>query len=408
MDSAPGNAPAEFSEAWTIIRDSTGLDPSVKCLLGASLHGAKTDSINVEFSESFMDKCIVENYHGFSDSSIASSGTAFVIGHEVGHLTVHPGKFSDWNEEAKSYPCSPGQQGMWSNVLSDIIVNYHVTRCYNFSSGKPADVSTLSPKQQKIVKALAQGRRWEILNRECGAGGRKSNLVRHADLLASGALTDNRYNGGKYTNHEPGNEYAPTRATPIYETRQGHGRGIQYYPPVSYACAKSLPDNYRKVRASDTVNSFICGTTNKSFSWQDTGGTSPWGGSISSGASLSPGDYIVQEARSYDGKSNYSEPWPAYEYKINGNWYPAQYFVDLCPDCGEPATGSWMRAFFPIAQPKHVADHNFLYRMLLIQEFAANYAEDGFGGNTGQKAVDDWFSIVGWALHVAYMEKPPV
>ena len=136
MDSAPGNAPTEFSEAWKIIRDSTGLDPSVKCLLGASLHGAKTDSINVEFSESFMDKCIVENYHGFSDSSIASSGTAFVIGHEVGHLTVHPGKFSDWNQEAKSYPCAPGQQGMWSNVLSDIIVNYHVTRCYNFGGGK--------------------------------------------------------------------------------------------------------------------------------------------------------------------------------------------------------------------------------------------------------------------------------
>ena len=45
--------------------------------------------------------------------------------------------------------------------------------------------------------------------------------------------------------------------------------------------------------------------------------------------------------------------------------------------------------------------------MLLVQEFAANYAEDGFNGNTGQQAVDDWFSIVGWAMHVAYMEKPP-
>jgi hypothetical protein len=66
-----------------------------------------------------------------------------------------------------------------------------------------------------------------------------------------------------------------------------------------------------------------------------------------------------------------------------------------------------MRAFHPNDQPKAVSDHNFLYRMLLVQEFAANYAEDGFNGDTGQQAVDGWFSIVGWALHVAYMEKPP-
>ena len=406
MDSAVGNAPPEFSEAWSVIRNSTGLDASVKCLLGASLHGAKTDSVNVEFSESFIDKCIPENYHGFADPTIASSGTAFVIGHEVGHLTVHPGKFSDWGEEMKTYPCSPGQQGMWSNVLSDIIVNYHITRAYNWIGGKPPENPT--PRQQKILLALAQGRRWEILNRECGARGREDNINRHADLLVSGALTDNRYNGGKYTNHESGNEYQPTRSTPIYETRQGHGRGIQYYPPLSYACSQSLPENYRKVENKEPVYSRICGTTNKSFSWMDNLTQSPWGGSVTSGPYLSPGTHVVTDVKSYDGRINYSEPWPAYEYKINGNWYPAQYFHEKCPDCGSDCAGSWITAFRPRPQDKPTADHNFLYRMLLVQEFAANYAEDGYAGLMGDAAANQWFKDVGWAMHVAYQEIPPI
>ena len=57
-DSAIQQANSEFSEAWTFLKAASGVPSSVKCFLGNSYKWAKTDSKNVEFSDSWMQKCI--------------------------------------------------------------------------------------------------------------------------------------------------------------------------------------------------------------------------------------------------------------------------------------------------------------------------------------------------------------
>ena len=194
-DDAVQQANDEFAEAWAFLKQATAIPGSVKCFLGNSFKGAKTDSKNVEFSDSFMQKCISENYHGYPADHIARiAGTTFVIGHEIGHLTTHPGRGCDWQKEVKSYPCSPSQQGMWSNVLSDIVVNFNVTRSLNWKRVPDKKLEGL------YRKAMAEGRMWEVLTRQCGVGkNRDEHLTRHNDLRVRGKIVDNRWAppGGK-------------------------------------------------------------------------------------------------------------------------------------------------------------------------------------------------------------------
>ena len=96
------------------MRQATGIPSSVKCFLGNSFKG-KTDSKNVEFSDSFMQKCVAANFHGYPADHIARiAGTVFVIGHEI-ILLFTPAE-GVIGKEVKSYPCAPSQQGIWSNV----------------------------------------------------------------------------------------------------------------------------------------------------------------------------------------------------------------------------------------------------------------------------------------------------
>ncbi len=57
-DNAIQQANDEFADAWDFLKRATGIPSSVKCFLGNSFKGAKTDSKNVEYSDSFMQKCI--------------------------------------------------------------------------------------------------------------------------------------------------------------------------------------------------------------------------------------------------------------------------------------------------------------------------------------------------------------
>lgn len=405
-DNAIQQANDEFADAWAFLRQATGIPSSVKCFLGNSFKGAKTDSKNVEFSDSFMQKCIAANFHGYPADHIARiAGTVFVIGHEIGHLTVHPGRGCDWQKEVKSYPCAPSQQGMWSNVLSDIVVNYNVTRCLDWK--RIPDKNT----EAMYRKAMNEGRMWEVLTRQCGSGpNRDEHLTRHADLRVRGKLVDNRWAppGGK-----PGEldgldpvTGKPTTLTPLYQTVQGHGLGTQFYPPIGFSLGSGLdPNKWAKVRLSKSITAWQDSNTQEIYCYPNSS-ASPLGGTGNKLGSLSPGDYVVEDVVHYGGAVNSTEPAPPRYYKINGQLYPAQYFDSLCPDCGLVITNQFINAYqpsdFPEGSPGR--DHNFMYRMLLTQEFAGNAATRGYGTLKGKDAAAAWIADIAYPNHVAYKE----
>jgi len=397
----------EFADAWAFLKAATGIPSSVKCFLGNSFKGAKTDSKNVEFSDSFMQKCISENYHGYPADHIARiAGTTFVIGHEIGHLTTHPGRNADWQKEVKSYPCSPSQRGMWSNVLSDIVVNFNVTRNLNWKR-------VPDPKLEALYrKAMGEGRMWEVLTRQCGVGeSRAEHLTRHNDLRVRGKIVDNRWAppGGKPGVLEGLDKVTgkPTTLTPLYQTVQGNGLGTQFYPPIGFCLASGLDANkWAKVRLSKTITAYQDSNTNEIYCWPNTS-ASPMGGSGTKLGSLSPGDYVVEAVVHYGGKINTKDPAPPRYYKIKGKLYPVQYFDSLCPDCGLVITNQFISAYQPstnIPAGHPARDHNFMYRMLLTQEFAANAATYGYGSLTGKDAARQWITDIAYPNHVAYKE----
>ena len=398
-DNAVSNANDEFVEAWTFLKETTKLPGSVKCLLGPSFKGAKTDSRNIEFSDSFMQKCISANYHGFPTDHIARiGGTTFVIGHEIGHLTTHPGRGCDWMKERASYPCAPGQKPMWSNVLSDIVVNFHVCRQLNWKG------VTNKLHEAKYRKAMSEGRLWDIVNRDC------SDLNRHADLLARTKVKDNRYQPagmqlGDYDGGDPADAKIPTVNTPYFQTVQGHGRGEQFYPPIAWCLANGLKGKWVKVELQeDTLSSFQCKDTGEIYSWPSSPISPITGNKATKIGSVNRGHHEVEKVIHFDGSVNSTVPKIPKYYQIQGKLYPAQYFRGLCPDCEGDACSSWIAATQPRPEGVGQRDHNFLYRMLLTQEFAANAATDGFSGKKGKEAAKEWFKQSAYQLHVAFQQ----
>ena len=412
-DDAIQQANSEFSDAWAFLKTATGVPSSVKCLLGNSYKGAKTDSKNVEFSDSWMQKCIKGNYHGYPEGHIAQiAGTTFVIGHELGHLTTHPGRGCDWRKEIDSYPCAPSQKGDWSNVLSDIIVNFNVTRGLNWKRVPDA-------KKEKLYRdAMAEGRLWEVLTRECGAGSKRTeHLTRHNDLRVRGKLPDNRWAppGGQPGELDGLDKVTgkPTTLTPLYQTVQGHGLGSQFYPPIGFTLGMGLdPNKWAKVRNKRSLIARQCDQSGEIYCWPDSG-SSPWGGTGRTIGSLPAGDHIVEEVVHYGGKVNTTDPDMPRYYKIKGTLYPVQYFDSLCPDCGLVITNQFVGAYqqpvyadtgTPIPPGDSAREHGFMYRILITQEFAANAATRGYAGKTGKDAATQWIADISYPNHVAYME----
>ena len=412
-DDAIQQANSEFSEAWAFLKAASGVPSSVKCLLGNSYKGAKTDSKNVEFSDSWMQKCIGANYHGYTPGHIAEiSGTVFVIAHELGHLSTHPGRGCDWRKEIDSYPCAPTQKGDWSNVLSDIVVNFNITRALNWKR-------VPDPKKEKLYRdALDEGRLWEVLTRQCGVGATRSeHLTRHNDLRVRGKLVDNRWAppGGKPGELEGLDKVTgkPTTNTPLYQTVQGHGLGTQFYPPIGYCLGKGLdPNQWAKVRNKRTLTARQCDKSGEIYCWPTTS-ASPWGGTGNTLGTLSAGDHIVEEVVHYGGKTNTIDPDMPRYYKIKGALYPVQYFDSLCPDCGLVITNQFVGAYqqpvyfntgTPIPPGDPAREHGFLYRILITQEFASNAATRGYGNLKGKDAAIAWIADIAYPNHVAYME----
>ena len=389
------------------LKAATGIPSSVKCYLGNSFKGAKTDSKNVEFSDTFMQKCISGNYHGYPDDHIARiAGTVFVIGHEIGHLTTHPGRGCDWQKEVKSYPCSPSQRGMWSNVLSDIVVNFNVTRSLNWKRVPNQKLEAL------YRKAMAEGRMWEVLTRQCGVGpNRDEHLTRHNDLRVRGQIVDNRWAppGGKPGELEGLDTVTgkPTTATPLYQTMQGNGLGTQFYPPIGFALGSGLdPNKWAKVRVKKSITAYQDSNTKEIYCFPNST-ASPMGGTGNRLGTLTPGDYVVEKVTHYGGQVNATDATLPRYYKIKGVNYPVQYFDSLCPDCGLVITNQFVGAYQPstnIPAGHPARDHNFMYRMLLTQEFAGNAATNGYGTLKGKEAARQWIADISYPNHVAYKE----
>ena len=135
--------------------------------------------------------------------------------------------------------------------------------------------------------------------------------------------------------------------------------------------------------------------------------TSPMGGTGTKLGTLNPGDYVVEEVIHYGGKTNTTDPDPPRYYKIKGQLYPVQYFDSLCPDCGLVITNQFVGAYQPstnVPAGHPARDHNFMYRMLLTQEFAGNAATNGYGNLKGIDAARQWIADISYPNHVAYKE----
>ena len=64
--------------------------------------------------------------------------------------------------------------------------------------------------------------------------------------------------------------------------------------------------------------------------------------------------------------------------------------------------GAYIPSDYPAGHPGR--DHNFMYRILLTQEFAANAATKGYGSINGVEAAHRWIKDISYPNHVAYKE----
>lgn len=298
-----GNVPQNMWDAFKLLQNIYK-EPLVPMNLGVEEHGAYTDMNSITVGVDNMKKTIMENYHEVPDEYKAGS-SYFTVGHEFGHITTHPGKDSDyWMNGANNFSIESGNRQKWLNVLSDIMVNWSVMTGSNIRETNVGD---------KITEDLRYGFRAGF-NNACTSD---EGLLKHRKLLKENKLVDNRFkplgkNRGEYTNADPSNPMKPTVNTPLFERFQGHGRGPQYYPAISYATKKNLNSKYRKVEITKSVNG------------------------VSKGSK-----HTVKETISFDGRKN-AEYEPIHYYVLeNGKQINARYAIPLCPDCGSRAGANW-------------------------------------------------------------------
>ena len=118
-------------ELLTNLRALTGTTNTPVDIKRSDQHGAATDMKMISLGQNYVSWTLPQNYHGFPSEYIAA-GVAFTVAHEIGHITVHPGRVSDWKAEVRDLPVDAHEQFDWSNVISDIIVNFNVSRGNNF------------------------------------------------------------------------------------------------------------------------------------------------------------------------------------------------------------------------------------------------------------------------------------
>jgi hypothetical protein len=407
--------------------------PNVPLIISkGNMHNASTDSKKVFMGGGYVALTMPGNYHGFDEAFVAA-GAAFVIGHELGHITVHPGRGCSWREEIESLPIDAYEQMSMANIISDIMVNYMVSRGNNY-----IEDNTEFGNELKIK--LLNGHEGSSFNRVGGMNdGGEGQLEREtvSRLLATGVnsfgqpMIDNRYTpppatglsqGDYYPNAGPGKERMisedSAEPTPLWQTKLGYGRGCQIYAPLQMCVGKTNPDtgqpftdNWKTVRIKQTYNVQYC-TPCKSYQiYQDIAGQCPiCEGSTSTTATFRPGDYVVTRVMTFDGKINPEKIQPIANLEINGNWIPSAYADYLSPDTGAICNPNWAVHFgYRGEQSGSVFGsqrYTFGTRFLLLYEWAANYAlwPEGYGGYKSRQAATQFIKDMGYTLHAATME----
>ena len=121
----------ETLELMNSLRNLTGTSNAPIDIKRSDMHGAATDMRKISLGQNYISWTLPQNYHGFPSPYIAA-GVAFTLAHEIGHITVHPGRVSDWTQEVRELPVDAHEQFDWSNIISDIMVNFNVSRGNNF------------------------------------------------------------------------------------------------------------------------------------------------------------------------------------------------------------------------------------------------------------------------------------
>ena len=128
-------------------------------------------------------------------------------------------------------PVEGQKKGQWSNVLSDVIVNYNV------ANGTQLEIAG---KDKQAEVARMSNAMWNAYGggfRSCFDGsGSNIGMYKHRELLEAGKLVDNRYNKGRYDPHAP-KSFPCGEDTPEFQKLLGHGRAPQLYPAVAHCAA---------------------------------------------------------------------------------------------------------------------------------------------------------------------------
>jgi hypothetical protein len=345
------------------LRDMNGIANKL-VIVPSAVHEAYTNMEYISLSGDYMAIGMAENYHGY-DSSRLAEDLDFVIQHEIGHLNVHPGVGTGWKKEIKAMPVEGRKRGLWSNILSDIEVNYNISQGTQLKiSGKDKEVAV---KRMNTAVWAAYGGGYRNCLGGDGPPKAAAGQVAHRTLLESGKLVDNRYNAGVYEPHAAGNPYLPDKAdTPFWQTLQGHGRGPQLYPSISYCLSHKMPvgtdigdgkgasrtvqdypDSWKRVKVMADVSLEYDSANQQWFGYNTSPGVSPINESsptVKSGR-VSSGTYTVLACRTYDGLENPKDVRPIQylQLDVGGTplWIPAHYCMSLCPHCGQSAASQF-------------------------------------------------------------------
>lgn len=390
---AKRDLPPIFFDRYQVFKTLTGIPKKTQFVLTDSLHGAHTNQNQVCFGDEWVDSAIPENFQGFgTDVDIVQSMNQFVIGHEVGHLSVQPHWDTSWAKEIRSWPINLSRQSLWSNVYSDVLVNTHIFKARDWTRPPKTE------EEKKIAELMEWSQRWHMSSRIC------ENTVEHAQLRTAGTVVDNRFTPaggviGSFMPHAPSDAFQPSDTTPMFQRKMGHGRGYQVYPPISYSLAKGLPAKFRTVKVPESRNLFECTKCDEVMTDIVTNGDCPrCKKTVNPIGSIAAGTYEVTKAIDIEGKVNNALPTFGHYYIIDGKKVPVFITQELCPDCMKDASCDLTSGFSTftnyLSGLRPCSEQSTLWRILVIQEYAGFRAlTTGYRGKTGFAAghrfIDD-------------------
>jgi hypothetical protein len=354
-------------------------------------------------------------------------------------LNVHPTEGGGWEQEIKAMPVEGSKKGYWSNVLSDITVNYNIANGTQLQvSGKPKE-EAVKVMNHAVWSAYAGGFRSCMGSPITALNGQ----TLHRRLVESGQLVNNLANGGVFTNPAPGNPYIASDATPDWEKWTGHGRGPQQYCSIAYAVSHQMPvgtdigpglglsttsqpypDNWKQVKVLASFEVEYCPSCEKWIGYNPSPGTCPIDvdtchGTTTKEGKIVAGTYTVKASRTYDGIENTPDVRPIEFWQIDyggtPRWIPAHYCYSLCPHCGDTAPDQWELGFGYRPQlsqyikaggnltPDMILEieKSRLIGLLLYYQIAGLYASSvNYKGLTGVAAGELFLHDAAWDLHL--------